>query len=129
MQLFQSPEAPKAIGPYAQAIRTGHLLYCSGQTPLDPATMQLVTGDIALQTRQAISNVVSVLKAAGLTLDHVVKTTVYLTDIANFDSMNAVYGECFGKHRPARTTIAVKALPYHSLFEIECIAEFENGSI
>jgi 2-iminobutanoate/2-iminopropanoate deaminase len=125
MQTFHASHAPGAIGPYSQAIRTGNLLYCSGQTPLDPKSMKVEALDIGEQTRQAIHNLQAVLEEAGLTLSDVVKTNVYLTDMKDFSEMNAVYTESFGQHRPARTTVAVRALPLEARVEIECIAEFK----
>ncbi|MBT3389731.1 MAG: hypothetical protein HN413_04910 [Chloroflexi bacterium] len=115
--------APAAIGPYCHAMQSGNLIFCSGQTPLDPATMQLVGDEIGAQTRQALTNLDTVLKGLGLSLQHIVKTTVFLKDMADFQGMNAVYAEMFGEHRPARTTIAVRQNPLDALVEIECIAE------
>lgn len=116
--------APKAIGPYSQAIRTGSLLYCSGQTPVDPETMKIEVDTIEGQTKRVIENLKLVLQEAGLDLNHVVKTNVFLSDMALFTRMNLVYAECFGNHKPARSTMAVKGLPMNALVEIECIAEF-----
>lgn len=124
MQTASSPNAPKAIGPYSQAIRTGNLIYCSGQTPIDPVTMKIEVSDVSQQTQRVIKNLEIVLGAAGLTLSHVIKTNVYLADMNLFEQMNAAYASLFGDHRPARTTIAVKGLPLNALVEIECIAEF-----
>lgn len=118
-----SPAAPKAIGPYSQAVWTGNLLYCSGQTPIDPATGKLVDGGISEQTAQAFNNLESVLTAAGLTMDNVIKVNVYLTSMANFSGMNQVYQERFAAPYPARTTVAVADLPLSALVEIELIAE------
>lgn len=115
--------APAAIGPYSHAIQSGHLVFCSGQTPLDPATMELVGSTIEEQTEQALANLATVLNGLGLSLQNVVKTTVYLKDMADFAGMNGVYGRVFAPHRPARTTIAVKQNPLDALVEIECIAE------
>ena len=115
--------APAAIGPYSHAIQSGNLIFCSGQTPLDPATMKLVGQTIGEQTEQALQNLETVLKGLGLSLQNVVKTTVYLKDMADFEGMNAVYGRLFAPHRPARTTISVKQNPLDALVEIECIAE------
>jgi 2-iminobutanoate/2-iminopropanoate deaminase len=123
MQPHNIEKAPQAIGPYCHAMQTGNLVYCSGQTPLDPATMQLVEGDISAQTEQAIRNIQAVLAGLELSLNHVVKTTVYLKDMDDFQGMNFVYAAMFGEHRPARTTIAVKQNPLDALVEIECIAE------
>ena len=124
MQEIFTALAPKAIGPYSQAIRTGNLLYCSGQTPIDPATMKIETQCIEEQTNRVIENLKLVLNEAGLDLNAVVKTNVFLSDMELFAKMNAVYAECFGNHHPARSTVAVKGLPYHAMVEIECIAEF-----
>ena len=115
--------APAAIGPYSHAIQSGSLIFCSGQTPLDPETMELVGQDIGEQTEQALLNLETVLKGLGLSLQNVVKTTVFLKDMADFEGMNAVYGRLFAPHRPARTTISVKQNPLDALVEIECIAE------
>lgn len=128
MKSFFSNNAPKAIGPYSQAMRTGNLLYCSGQTPLDPVSMRIESSEIEGQTLRAIQNLKTALNAAGLALSDVVKVNVYLSDMSNFAKMNAVYAECFGEHQPARTTVAVKGLPYDALVEIECIAEFKNNT-
>lgn len=127
MTTYSSDKAPQAIGPYAQAIRTGNLLYCSGQTPIDPTTMSIVDRDIAGQTRRALQNVEAVLQSAGLSLADVVKANVYLTDMDHFAAMNAAYAGCFGTHRPARTTVAVAGLPYQALVEIECVAEIKTA--
>ena len=116
--------APHAIGPYSQAIQTGNLLYCSGQTHLNPNTMKIESDTIEEQTRQAIANLKLILQKAGLDLDRVVKTNVFLADMSLFVKMNAVYAECFGNHKPARSTIDVKGLPMNALVEMECIAEF-----
>ncbi len=124
MQQIVTTSAPKASGPYSQAMRTGNLVYCSGQTPLNPATMEIEGYNIDEQTRRAIENLKLVLQGAGLDLNNVVKTNVFLTDMGLFPKMNAVYAECFGNHRPARSTVAVKGLPYNAMVEIECIAEF-----
>lgn len=118
-----SPTAPKAIGPYSQAVWTGNLLYCSGQTPIDPATGKLVDGGISEQTAQAFNNLESVLAAAGLTMDNVIKVNVYLTSMGNFSGMNQVYQERFAAPYPARTTVAVAELPLNAMVEIELIAE------
>lgn len=124
MKTIFSEHAPKAIGPYSHAIRTGNLLYCSGQIPIDPTTMKIETADIGSQTQRAIENLQIVLEAAGLSLSCVVKTNVFLSDMTLFEGMNQAYASMFGDHRPARTTVAAKGLPYHALVEIECIAEF-----
>lgn len=125
MKSFFSGDAPKAIGPYSQAIQTGNLLYCSGQTPVDPVTMKIESPDIEGQTQRALKNLEMVLIAAGLSLSDVVKANVFITDMEHFSKMNAVYAKMLGDHRPARSTIAVKGLPYNALVEIECIAELK----
>lgn len=124
MKTVFSEQAPKAIGPYSHAVRTGNLLYCSGQTPIDPDTMKIEATDIMGQTQRALENLQIVLEAEGLSLSHVVKTNVFLSDMTLFEGMNKEYASMFGAHRPARTTVAVKGLPYNALVEIECIAEF-----
>ncbi len=118
-----SLNAPQAIGPYSHGVWTGNLLYCSGQTPIDPSTDKLVDGEIAEQTQQAFNNLQSVLADAGLTMDHVIKVNVYLTSMKNFSGMNQVYQERFSAPYPARTTVAVADLPLNALVEIELIAE------
>jgi 2-iminobutanoate/2-iminopropanoate deaminase len=115
--------APKAIGPYSHAVWTGNLLYCSGQTPIDPATGQLVAGGISEQTHQAFNNLEVVLQAAGLSMDDVIKVNVYLTTMDDFAGMNVAYGQRFKSPYPARTTVAVAQLPLKALVEIELIAE------
>jgi 2-iminobutanoate/2-iminopropanoate deaminase len=123
MTKIHSDEAPKAIGPYSQAIRSGSLLFCSGQTPIVPDTNKMVDGEIGPQTRQALMNLSAVLKAEGLSLADVVKTTVFLKNFRDFPAMNAVYAEVFGEHQPARSTVEVSRLPLDALVEIECVAE------
>jgi 2-iminobutanoate/2-iminopropanoate deaminase len=122
MQILHHPDAPQAVGPYSQAIVSGGLVFCSGQTPLNPATMQIEARTIEEQTRQALLNLDVVLSAQGLGLQDVVKTTVFLKNFADFQRMNAVYAAVFGTHRPARTTVEVSRLPLEALVEIECIA-------
>lgn len=116
-------KAPAAIGPYCHAMKVGNLLFCSGQTPLDPDTMQLVGTTIEEQTARVFKNLTIVLAGSGLTLDNIVKTNVYLRDMNDFEGMNKIYAEKFDTHRPARTTIAVKQNPLDAMVEIECIAE------
>lgn len=123
MQIHHIDNAPRAIGPYCHAVQTGNLVFCSGQTPLDPKTMKIVGTEIGEQTERALKNIEIVLKGLGLTLQNVVKTTVYLKDMADFQGMNQVYARMFHSHTPARTTIAVKQNPLDALVEIECIAE------
>jgi 2-iminobutanoate/2-iminopropanoate deaminase len=114
--------APKAIGPYSQAVRIGSLLFCSGQIPLDPATGELVTGDIAAQTRQVFANLGAVLAEAGASFDHVARTTVYLADMSDFAAMNEVYALFFTSPAPARSTIQAAGLPKNARVEIDVIA-------
>lgn len=113
--------APAAIGPYSQGIDAGALVFCSGQLPIDPATGNMPE-DISAQTEQSLKNVKAVLSAAGLTLDNVVKTTVFLADMADFGAMNEVYARHFAAPYPARSAVAVKQLPKSALIEIEVIA-------
>jgi len=119
---ISTTDAPQAIGPYSQAIRAGNLLFASGQIPIDPVTGAMVAGDIAAQTRQVFENVAGVLKAAGGSFDHVVKTTVFLADMSDFAAMNAVYAEYFALPAPARSTVQVARLPRDARVEIEVVA-------
>ena len=119
--LITTPAAPAAIGPYSQATRFGDLVFCSGQIPLDPVTGQLDTGTIEAQTTRVLENLKAVLEAAGSSLDRVVKTTVYLTDMSEFPYMNAVYARFFGEWRPARATVQVAHLPRDVKVEIDAI--------
>jgi 2-iminobutanoate/2-iminopropanoate deaminase len=121
-RIIHTENAPKAIGPYSQAIRSGEFIFCAGQIPLDPATMKLVEGDITVQTRRVLTNLGNVLEAAGSSLSRVVKTTVFLADFNDFAAMNAVYAEFFGEQPPARSTIQAARLPAGALVEIEAIA-------
>lgn len=125
MKKIVAPQAPQAIGPYAAAIRSGNLIICSGQTPLNPETMQMEGKDISTQTQRALQNLEVVLQAAGLDRTHVIKTSVFLKNFADFPAMNAAYAEFFGEHTPARTTVEVSRLPMDALVEIECIAEIK----
>lgn len=124
--IIATDQAPGAIGPYSQAITLNGLIFTSGQIALNPATGQVVDGDIEGQTRQAIENMRAVLRAAGTDLDKVLKTTVFLVDMADFTAMNAVYGEYFAAKPPARSTVAVAQLPRSARFEIECIAQLSE---
>ncbi len=126
MKVHFVDEAPGAIGPYCHATQVGNLIFCSGQTPLDPDTMQLVGSDIGEQTEQVLNNLATVLAGLGLSLQNVAKTTVFLKDMADFQGMNGVYGRIFAPHKPARTTIAVRQNPLDALVEIECIAEMRE---
>jgi len=122
VEYVQTPGAPEAIGPYAQAVSSGGWVFCSGQIPLDPHTMEVVGDEIETQTQQVFNNLQAVLKAAGITLQHVVKTTVFLADLNDFQAMNTVYERAFGDHKPARATVEVSKLPRGVRVEIECIA-------
>jgi 2-iminobutanoate/2-iminopropanoate deaminase len=121
-QVISTPNAPKAIGPYSQAIRAGNFIFTAGQLGLDPQTMEIVTGGIEAQTRQVLTNLKHVLEAAGSDLGHVIKTTVFLSEMANFAPMNAVYNEYFTENPPARSTVAAAGLPKGGLVEIEVVA-------
>ncbi|MBI2685086.1 MAG: RidA family protein [Acidobacteria bacterium] len=117
--------APKAIGPYSQAIIYGDTVYCSGQIPLDPVTGQLVEGDVAAQTARVLDNLKAVLEAAGSSLDRVLKTTVFLKDMGEFGAMNEVYGRYFHVNPPARATVEAARLPRDVRVEIECVAALD----
>ena len=120
--VISTVEAPTAVGPYSQAIAAGGLVFCSGQIPLEPSSGVLIEGDISSQTKRVLENLAAVLRAHGLTMEHVVKTTVFMTDLANFGEMNTVYAQCFPNDPPARSTIQVAALPKGANVEIEAIA-------
>ncbi|HXL80989.1 MAG TPA: RidA family protein [Pyrinomonadaceae bacterium] len=121
-EIIQTDQAPKAIGPYSQAIRTRGFVFASGQIPIDPETGQFVAGGIAEQTQQVIKNLSRVLEAAGSGLDRVVKTTVFLADMEEFAAMNEVYGKFFSAEPPARATVEAARLPREARVEIEAIA-------
>lgn len=121
-QVINTSAAPAAIGPYSQAIQVSNLVYTSGQIPIDPATGAFVEGGIKEQTRQSLSNVQAVLREAGLSMSNVVKTTVFMADMADFAAMNEVYAEFFAEPYPARSAVAVKTLPKGALVEIEVVA-------
>jgi 2-iminobutanoate/2-iminopropanoate deaminase len=117
-----TPHAPEPIGPYSQAVQCGTELYCSGQIPLDPESGELVEGDVAVQTERTIENIGAVLCAAGYEFADVIKTTIFLVDMNDFAAVNAVYERYFGMSKPARSTVAVAALPRGARIEIDCIA-------
>ena len=121
-EAIATDRAPQAIGPYSQAVRAGNQIYCSGQIPIDPATGSIIDGDISAQTRQVLTNLSHVLQAAGASLDHVVKTTVYLADMGDFAAMNAVYATFFSSPAPARSTVQAARLPRDARVEIDVIA-------
>ena len=119
---IHTDDAPRAIGPYSQAVVSGGFVFTAGQIALDPETMEVVSGDVGYQTEQVMQNLTAILKAAGSDLSRVVKTTVFLAHMKDFQMMNEVYARHFGEHRPARSTVAVKGLPKNTLVEIEAIA-------
>jgi 2-iminobutanoate/2-iminopropanoate deaminase len=121
-QAVATDKAPQAIGPYSQAVRAGNLLFVSGQIPIDPATGTLIGGDIAAQTRRVFENIGAILQAAGTSFDHVVRTTVFLADMADFAAMNAVYAGYFSSPAPARSTVQAARLPKDARIEIDLIA-------
>lgn len=122
MEVVSTEKAPGAIGPYSQAIKANGMVFCSGQIPIDPATGNFVSEDVAEQTDQVFKNLTEVLKAAGSGLDKVVKTTVFLADMNDFAAMNEVYGKYFDTNKPARATVQAAGLPRNARVEIECIA-------
>lgn len=122
MERIQTERAPQAIGPYSQAIKVNGFVFASGQIPLDPVTMQIVEGDISVQTERVLRNLGKVLEAAGTSLEKVVKTTVFLIDMAYFAAMNEVYSGFFGTVRPARSTVEVRRLPRDARVEIDVVA-------
>ena len=126
-KIIQTNKAPQAIGPYSQAVRTGNMVYTAGQIGLDPATMEIISGGVEAETRQALNNLKQVLEAANSGLNSVVKTTVFLRDMADFPKMNAVYAEFFPEDPPARSTVAVASLPKDVAVEIETIALVAPG--
>jgi 2-iminobutanoate/2-iminopropanoate deaminase len=126
-KIISTNEAPAAIGPYSQAVRNGNFLFCSGQIPLDPKSGQIVSGDIAAQTRRVMDNIAAVLRAEGFTFDHVVKTTIFLTDLGDFQTINEIYGSYFKQAAPARSTVQVSELPKGAKVEIEVIAASEEA--
>ncbi len=122
LETISTDKAPAAIGPYAQAIVTGGLVYTSGQIPLDPGTMEVVPGGITEQADRVMASLAAVLEASGASMGQVVKTTCFVTDLADFAAFNEVYGRHFGDHKPARSTVQVAALPRGVRLEVECIA-------
>src|SRR3989337_608042 len=120
MDIIATDQAPQAIGPYSQAILVGNVIYTAGQIALDPGTMQIVGQDVAEQTDRVLRNLAAVLEQAGSSLQHVVKTTVFLADMADFPAMNEVYARHFGDHRPARSTVAVRTLPKDEIGRASC---------
>lgn len=127
LDIVETGDAPAAIGPYAQAVKVDGWVFCSGQIPMDPASGELVGGDVAAQTERVLSNLAAVLDASGSSLSRVVKTTVFLSDMSLFAAMNEVYARHFGDHRPARATVAAAGLPKGVDVEIECVARATTG--
>ena len=125
--IISTSEAPAAIGPYSQAVRSGKFLFCSGQIPLDPKTGKIIAGDIATQTRRVLDNITAILKAEGLAFDSIIKTTIFLTDLGDFQTVNEIYGSHFRQEPPARSTVQVSALPKGANIEIEVIAVSEES--
>jgi 2-iminobutanoate/2-iminopropanoate deaminase len=123
LKMISTPDAPGAIGPYSQAVVVDDWVFLSGQIPIDPATGELIVGDVTAQTHRVMKSLVAVLEAAGSSLSKVVKTTCYLSDMGNFSEMNAVYAEYFGDHRPARATVQAAGLPKAVDVEIDVIAK------
>jgi len=127
-KIISTREAPAAVGPYSQAVRVGSTIYCAGQIPLDPKSSQIVSKDISEQTRRVLDNINAILKAEGLSFENIVKTTIFLTDLADFQIMNEIYASYFKQAPPARSTVQVAALPKAARIEIEAIAVVEGGS-
>jgi 2-iminobutanoate/2-iminopropanoate deaminase len=127
-KIISTNEAPAAIGPYSQAVRSGSLLFCSGQIPLEPKSGQIVSGDITAQTQRVLDNIAAVLRAEGLNFDHVVKSTIFLTNLGDFQAVNEIYGSYFKQNPPARSTVQVSALPKGASVEIEVIAAVDETS-
>ena len=126
-KIISTSDAPAAIGPYSQAVRTRNFLFCSGQIPLDPKSGQIVAGDIATQSRRVLDNIGAVLKAEGLAFENIVKTTIFLTDLGDFQAVNEIYGSYFKQQPPARSTVQVSALPKGANVEIEVIAAADDA--
>ncbi len=127
-KIIHTDQAPKAVGPYSQAVRMGEFLFCSGQISIDPKTQEVFTGDIKKQTEMVLSNVEAVLKASDLNFSHIIKTTIFLTSMADFAVVNEVYGQKFSNNPPARSTVAVAGLPKGVNVEIEVVAHALAGA-
>ena len=127
-KIISTSEAPGAIGPYSQAVRSGSFVFCSGQIALDPKSGQIVAGDIAVQTRRVLDNIAAILRAEGLSFDHIVKTTIFLTNLGDFQTVNEIYGSYFKADPPARSTVQVAALPKNVDVEIEVIAVADSNA-
>ncbi|WP_029520535.1 RidA family protein [Persephonella sp. IF05-L8] len=122
MQIIETDKAPKAIGPYSQAIKYESFVFVSGQIAIDPKTQEFIGGSVEKQTERVMENIKAILEEAGLNMNHVVKTTIYLKDINDFEKVNEVYGRYFTEHKPARATVEVSNLPKGALVEIEVVA-------
>jgi 2-iminobutanoate/2-iminopropanoate deaminase len=125
-KIISTADAPAAVGPYSQAVRAGSTIYCAGQIPLDPKSGQIVSGGVDAQTRRVMENITAVLKAEGLTFDSIVKTTIFLMDLGDFQTVNEIYGSYFKQQPPARSTVQVAGLPKGARVEIEVIAVAED---
>ena len=126
-KIISTSDAPAAVGPYSQAVRVGSTIYCAGQIPLDPKSGQIVSQDISAQTRRVLDNITAVLGAEGLSFENIAKTTIFLTDLADFQTVNEIYASYFTKEPPARSTVQVAALPKGARVEIEAIAVADEG--
>ena len=128
-KIISTTEAPAAVGPYSQAVRVGSTVYCAGQIPLDPKSGQIVPGDIGAQTRRVLENIAAVLRAESLAFENIVKTTIFLTNLNDFQTVNEIYGSYFKKEPPARSTVQVPALPKGANVEIEVIAVADGNGL
>jgi 2-iminobutanoate/2-iminopropanoate deaminase len=130
-KIISTADAPAALGPYSQAVRVGSTMYCAGQIPLDPKSGEIVSGGIEVQTRRVLDNITAVLKAEGMTFANIVKTTIFLMDLGDFQKMNEIYGSYFTQAPPARSTVQVAGLPKGARIEIEVIAmaDTEGGGV
>ena len=128
-KIISTKEAPAAVGPYSQAVRVGSTVYCAGQIPLDPKSGQIVPGDIGAQTRRVLENIAAVLRAESLAFEDIVKTTIFLTNLSDFQTVNEIYGSYFKKEPPARSTVQVPALPKGANVEIEVIAVANSNGL
>src|SRR3981081_2109253 len=126
-KIISTTDAPAAVGPYSQAVRVGSTIYCAGQIPRDPKSGQIVSGGVDVQTRRVMDNVAAVLKAEGLTMENVVKTTIFLMDLNDFQTVNEIYGSYFKQEPPARSTVQVAGLPKGARVEVEVIAVADGG--
>ncbi|SRR5581483_201886 len=127
-KIISTSDAPAALGPYSQAVRVGSTIYCAGQIPLDPKSGQIVSGGVDVQARRVMDNITAVLKAEGLSMDHIVKTTIFLMDLGDFQTVNEIYGSYFKQQPPARSTVQVAGLPKGARVEIEVIAVANGNS-